>query len=608
MRKHLQAGDTGRRSLQPKGLPNNSGKRRSSTAYAMGALVFSGLAQVLIAPPLSWVWLHPVSWVPALFVISRLRGAKALLAGWLVGASANWGIFYWLTPTITEFSNLPLAAAVALHLAFGLLYGFYVAVFAAGYNILRAVSGQWWALMAAAWFTACEYMNPQLFPYFQGVAWYKVPTVFLITSLTGIAGGTFIVMLANCVALQILEQVRFRSGPLVDGTLMRSAAALVVFTAVAVGWSGFRLVTLEKAEASAGFMRVAIVQPNRDVRQQSRMIQSDASAIADDLVALSKEAQLRSPGIDAYFWPEGALYQSPQSRHNAAVLRFARAASSEVWTGAACSRREPEAGWSNYNSAFHVSREGRVDAEYDKRILVPFGEYMPLGSMFPSLRRIQGVGAVTPGRSPQVFPTERAKCALLICFESIHHRYVKRAINQGANLLVNLTYDTWFGRTAAPYQHLMLSSIQAAQYGVPLIRAAASGISAVVDARGRILESSSLQERNVLVSVLILASAPSPYARIGDWCAWACVVSSLTGLWKGWGRKGRNRNWPVSWMCMAGFFGLAPLGWFADPSVSLADWLVWAYALTVMLIVPLKGGQSPKSPVSGAARNDFRRN
>lgn len=587
MSKHLET-RTGRQSLRPEGLPNKSGKRASSTVCGIGALVFSGVAQALIAPPFSCVWLHLVSWVPALFVISRLRGTKALLAGWLVGASANWAIFCWLTPTIEKFSNLPFAAAITLHLAFGLLFGFYVAVFAAGFNVLRAVSGQWWALMAAAWFTACEYLNPQLFPYFQGVAWYKMPAVFLVTSLTGVAGATFMVMLANCAALQIVERVRFKNRPSVDGALVRSAAALVVCIVVAVGWSGFRLVAIERAEASAGFMRVAIVQPNRDVRQQSRMLRSDAFAVADDLVALSKEAQARGPGIDAYFWPEGALYQNPQSSRNVSVIRFARAAGSEVWTGAACRRREPEGGWSDYNSVFHISREGRVDAGYDKCILVPFGEYMPLGSMFPFLTRIQGIGAVRPGRGPQVLPTERGRCAPLICFESIHHRYVRKAVNLGANLLVNLTYDTWFGKTAAPYQHLMLASVQAAQYGVPLIRAATSGISAVVDARGRIQESTSLFERDVLVSVLILACVPSPYARIGDWCAWACVVSSLTGLWIGWRKIDRIRRWPVTWMCVAVFFGLAPLGWVAEPYVPAADWFVWGYALTVMLFVPLK--------------------
>ncbi len=579
---------TGRQTLRPGGLPNKSGKRASSIACGIGALVFSGVAQALIAPPFSLVWLHLVSWVPALFVISRLRGTRALLAGWLVGASANWAIFYWLTPTIVEFSNLPFAAAVALHVTFGLLFGFYVAVFAAGFNILRAVSGRWWALMAAAWFTACEYLNPQLFPYFQGVAWYKVPAVFLITSLTGIAGATFIIMLANCVALQILEQVRRRGGPLVDGVLIRGTAALGVCTAIAVGWSGFRLVTLEKAEGGAGFVRVAIVQPNRDVSQQSRMIQSDASALADDLVALSKEAQIRNPGIDAYFWPEGALYQSPQSNNNATVLRFAQAAGSEVWTGAACRRRDPEGSWSNYNSVFHVSREGSVDAGYDKCILVPFGEYMPLRSIFPFLHRIQGVGAVRPGKGLQVFRSERGRCAPLICFESIHHRYVRKAVNLGADLLVNLTYDTWFGKTAAPYQHLMLASVQAAQYGVPLIRAATSGISAVVDARGRILESTSLFERGVLVSALVLARVPSPYATIGDWCAWACIVSSLTGLWLAWWKRDGNRRWRLTWVCVAGFVALAPLGWLAEPYVPAADWLVWGYALTVMLFVPLK--------------------
>jgi len=103
-------------------------------------------------------------------------------------------------------------------------------------------------------------------------------------------------------------------------------------------------------------------------------------------------------------------------------------------------------------------------------------------------------------------------------------------VRRGANLLVNLTYDGWFGDTAEPAQHLMLVAVQAAQLGVPVVRSTTTGISALLDARGRIVARTQLFERTVLVGDVAPVRAPGLYAAWGNWFAWSCVAISLAVL------------------------------------------------------------------------------
>jgi apolipoprotein N-acyltransferase len=164
---------------------------------------------------------------------------------------------------------------------------------------------------------------------------------------------------------------------------------------------------------------------------------------------------------------------------------------------------------------------------YDKNILVPFGETMPLVKHFPVLRGIRGPGDFVRGDALPIYHGKRARFAFLICYEAIHAGYVRRAVLQGPELLVNLTFDAWYGDTSEPHTHLMLAAVQAAQYGVPLLRSTTTGISAIVDARGLITEKTGVFTREVLVADVPMVRHPTFYARMGDWLPWSCSVVAL---------------------------------------------------------------------------------
>lgn len=535
----------------------------------VAAVVFSGSIQALIAPPASWIWIHPVSWIPALWAFSQLSGRKALLYGWLCGIAAQGAIFSWLVDTITIFSNIPLVGALIILLAFAALFGFYTAVFAWGVGRIRARSGRWWPAAVAAWFCAAEFLNPQLFPYFQGVAWYQQPGIFLLTAVTGVAGMSFLVMLANSLGLAALEGwLARRRGDAPDWSALKPSGVLLAGALVlALGYCQVRLGAIEAAEAASEPVKLAMIQTNRDVFERRAQMRRSKGAIARDHEEVMSEALREHPDIDAFVLPEGALRGRPDWPANYPIREFVAATGKEVWTGG--SSFEDDGGerlW--FNSAFHLRGDGSMGDRYDKNVLLPFGEYMPFEDVLPILEKIQGVGNYHPGADVIVYDAlaDRVRFAFLICYEAILSRYVRKAVNAGTDLLVNISYDAWYGDTACPHQFFMLVALQSAQNGVPTVRAATTGISAFVDARGRIVQSGPLFERLSLVGEARPLRLPGLYTKLGDWFAWLCVLGALGLLLRREDSSLRSR-WPLGLVLLSAgvhgvvlVFGLGPMG------------------------------------------------
>ena len=315
---------------------------------------------------------------------------------------------------------------------------------------------------------------------------------------------------------------------------------------------------------------------------------------------LSQEAADAHPDIDVFVWPEGAMRGTPFRKYNRRARQFVRETGVELWTGGTSSRRGSDGRRESFNSAFRIDATGKIHPKYDKNILLPFGEFMPLEDTFPVLRKIQGVGNFTPGDGLIPHDTESGDFVFLICYEAIRHRYVRGGLDLGADLLVNITYDAWFGDTACPHQHLMLSAIQSALYGVPLLRGATTGVSALVDARGVITDKTGVFERKTLVGEVPRVSVPSPYERWGDWFAQICILASLVLLLLGRETLSPQRRGDRLAWCGVLLFALSPpLSWMANPYTPARDYAVWAATVAVVLALPLllrwrrSGAQEP---------------
>lgn len=558
--------------------------QRRHLPLALAALLVSGTFQVLASAPASVWWLQLFGWLPCLWVLCRLEGWRALLAGWLVGVSANIAIFWWVIHTVKTFAYMPSPVAALVLLGFAMLWGGYMAAFGLGARWVRRAAGPWWPAALGLWFVACEYLNPQLFPYFQGVTWYQQTRVFLLSSLTGVSGISFLILLVNALLLLLIER-RSESSPF-GGPVLRNASVLAGLVLLAAGWSSFQLGRIDAAEAAAPSAKVAIVQPNQAVTEILLGKKDDKDWLLHDFLAMSEQIEAEQPDVDVYIWPEGAFRGGPKNKRNVELLRFARRARAEVWTGTSITLGKGDSR-TRHGAAYRVNARGAVEKPYLKTVLLPFGEFMPLGKVFPILRKIRGVGNFTPGPGTKVFATPFGRMSYLICYEAIRPRYVKQAMDDGADILVNGTYEGWFGDTGCPHQHLMLAAVQSASHGVPMVRSATTGISAFIDPRGRVQQATPVFERTSLVGEARHYVVPTPYTALGDWFAWLAMLLSFGLLYRGADRP--QAAWDRrAWLGMLLFVSLAPLAWAMIRTAPVPDVITWLYSLLVVIAVPLR--------------------
>ena len=181
-----------------------------------------------------------------------------------------------------------------------------------------------------------------------------------------------------------------------------------------------------------------------------------------------------------------------------------------------------------YNSAFVIAPDGTVGPSYDKMHLVPFGEYVPLQkALFFVDRMVRGaIAEFAPGRRARPLPTPAGEAATFICYEAVFPELVRRVAGDAA-FLVNITNDAWFGRSAAPRQHLAMAVLRAAENRRFLLRAANTGISALVDPAGRIVTATALGEKTILSGLLMPRRGRTLYARCGDLFACGCAIVTV---------------------------------------------------------------------------------
>jgi apolipoprotein N-acyltransferase len=217
--------------------------------------------------------------------------------------------------------------------------------------------------------------------------------------------------------------------------------------------------------------------------------------------------------------------------------------------------RDPDKGVLRYyDSAYLVAPDGVFTARYDKSHLVPFGEYLPLrpllGPFVEAVARGIASNDVTAGATPRalVLPVGEPRGRTIrggvpICYELLFPDLVRRFVGDGAEVLLAITNDAWYGRTGAPYQFLAMTALRSAETRVWTARAANTGVSAIIDARGRVRAQTRIFERDLLVADVPLRPAPlggSFYTRHGDVFATACWLAVAAGGCAAWFRSRRG--------------------------------------------------------------------
>jgi apolipoprotein N-acyltransferase len=290
-------------------------------------------------------------------------------------------------------------------------------------------------------------------------------------------------------------------------------------------------------------VELRLVQPN--VRQQDKYLPEYRARNWQELVALTAEPARVSP--THIIWPEAAppflLTRSPEALDEIALLTGRHRV---LMTGAVRVLASADNGYRYFNSFYIFGYGGRLLDAYDKFHLVPFGEYLPFANVLTTLgisKLVDSPGGFTPGDGPHSYIVPGAPAVgPLICYEILFPSAVIGKTRPG--WIANVTDDSWFGPSTGPYQHFVIARVRAIEEGLPVARAANTGISGVIDPYGRVIASLGIGKTGVVDSPLPRALPITPYARLGDGgfalILMACALAAATS--GGYNRGKRPAN------------------------------------------------------------------
>jgi apolipoprotein N-acyltransferase len=463
-------------------------------------------------------------WVAAFLLVYAVRAHRAYWPAYCAGLACCALGFYWIFRTVSDFGRLgPLTAAVVFVL-FVTLSAVQFLVFAFIHHKL----GPWFntaALRSPTALVLSELISIRVFH------WHFGHTQIALTPLVQIAdigGGMVVSFLMFWIAEVAVRLVVFRE---------RRWSFLVpaVFLAAALGYGILMVRVFASGAGAASRLAVVLVQGNFPLARGR-----DPEAIGRNVRRLF-ELSARAPHENALIvWPEGAipafLPAELQSLRTDPVLPWFNDNSSFLVGTYAIDQNEKR-----YNAAFAVSPDGAVSHPYFKQVLIPFGEYMPLATWFPWIKTLNtNAGVFTAGTDVRVFalPMRRTdgtsytlRVSPLICYEDTVPKISRTATLKGAELLVNLTYDTWFGRSVAPFEHHLIATFRAIENRRYLVRVTNNGYSAVVDPLGRtIARIAPFTEGTKSVGVELLNYRSTYTQYLGDRPWWGLLAVSLGAI------------------------------------------------------------------------------
>jgi apolipoprotein N-acyltransferase len=484
------------------------------------------LAPWLLAPAAGALWAvcfarEPLGLAPwlalaPLFLLLAAAGRRRAAFGlaWLHG-TAFWLVSIpWIAPTLETFGGLASWLSVLLLVGLALYLGLFTGVFGAlGLTLWQSTGtgGGWLALLGlpGLWI-ALEWLRGWLltgFPWnLAGYAWTGVPGALPLAAWIGVWGVGFLAVAVNAaVALAVVRRSPRAAGPVLLGALLLLPVAGRY--AAAPGPEP----DPDSRRALPAGAPVRIVQPA--IYNQVVYDPAVTRAGYERLFRLSEEACDR-PGA-LVVWPESAAWPFELGRDAA----FSRDVESFVQrTGCALllnstHRADEEAGL-YYNSAYLVAPRGGEPARYDKRHLVPFGEYVPLAGVFSFIDSLaRSAGDYTAAEELRLLPWGANELGAAICFEVTFPGEVADLVRAGATVLVTLTNDAWYGDSWAPWQHFRAARWRAAETRRPLLRAAITGVSGVIEADGSVRQVLGVGEEGILRARIDGRGDLSPFAR-----------------------------------------------------------------------------------------------
>ena len=521
----------------------------------------SGILQVLpfpLAGPVP-VWRTTFCWVatlPLLWALTRedrnglpLRSSQSLLLGYLCGFIWYLGNCYWIYQTMYLYGGLDKPIAAGILILFCLYLGLYHGLFGWLVGSLRAYFGVQGALLLSPFvWVAVELARARItgLPWdLLGIAQVDNSMLTRLAPITGAYGVSFVIAAVNALWL-VRIQVRERR----HTRLALTAAGVVIIVLYVFGLRRLQVPRRVAATATA-----TLVQENLEVGQAAKGPEPSEQELLESFSYLS-----RHPGERMYLgipelgrtpkvqflqragprdsnlivWPESpAPFQEKEPAFRAAMAKLAQETGAPIIAGnigidlTTANRK----GFLLYNSASFITPQGEFAGRYDKMHLVPFGEYVPFQELFFFAQNLlHEAGTFDAGQHRALFSVNGHRYGTFICYESIFGDEVRQFVHDGADALVNISNDGWYGDTSAPWQHLNMVRMRAIENHRWVLRATNTGVTASVDPYGRVVEAAPRHTRTSIRVGFGYEQDITFYTAHGDLFAYLCAFVTAAAL------------------------------------------------------------------------------
>jgi len=502
----------------------------------------------------AWFALVPLLW--AILSPGSANGSRPLRRGFLLAylCGVLWyaGNCYWIYDTMHLHGGLPPVVSALLLAGFSFYLGIYFGLFGLAVALLHRASGSTRLTLAAVPFlwAAMELAAARItsFPWDQ-IGYSQVGNTLLnqLAPWTGVYGISFVLVGVNAL--------------IAGGLVLDRCAAKRIFgiggTVFAIaGTAGIFLVPPKPAATATA----VLIQPNLDVSGENNWLRPGEwdQHIAEFTRLAGEQCKIYIAGIpqsgapkgeivcppfpthpDLVVWPESpAPFFEDDARFEQAMKQVAHTAQAPLIVGSVgMTLAADEQSWRMYNSVLIVGTDGARVGRYDKIHLVPFGEYIPYKELFFFARKLTGrVSEFSRGDERGVFRLNGHRYGVFICYESVFADEVRQFARLGAEVLVNVSNDGWYGDTSAPWQHLNMARMRAIENRRWILRDTNNGITAVIDPYGRVRQSIPRRQADALPAGYGFRDDVTFYTTYGDLFAWLCVIVGLGIV--GWaGRK-----------------------------------------------------------------------
>jgi len=488
---------------------------------------------------LAWIALVPLHWA-----LDGKNKTQAFWIGWLSGTIAFTGMIAWVVTAMNTYGKVPLAISYGLMLLLTAYLGLYVGLYSAGAVWFRNLIPRYGFFVFPCLWVTLELLRTYVL---SGLPWgllgysqYRQIEMIQIADHMGVYGVSFLIVLVNVAVAEFLSWLM----PLFRGFRpARLPWALVAMAAllVTLSWE-YGLATLSETPFSdipRSSISVGVVQPNVD-----QSVKWDTAYREETLARFDRLTEQLGRTTDLVVWPEAAtpFVFEREPVYQLQLIALANRAQTPILFGSPALRFYSDRRPYLLNSAYLLSPDGQLLGRYDKHHLVPFGEYIPFKSslLFFLDKMVEGIGDFEPGTGPTVLtltpkprsavtgmaePVPRSiNFGVAICYEVIFPNLVRQFAANGAEFLVTVTNDAWFGASSAASQHFSMVVFRSVENHLAFARSANTGISGFIDPFGRIIETTPIFTEQAVKTTMRVWRPRTFYSRNGDVFAYGCAI------------------------------------------------------------------------------------